>query len=321
MSKLGIGVMGCASIALKSTIPAIIKSDNYKLIGVASRTKEKAKHFATIFGCKAYNNYDLILLDNDIQMIYMPLPTGMHEEWIIKCLRHKKHVHAEKSLAINYDSAKRIIAVANEENKLVTENFMFKHHKQHDFVKNIISSGEIGKIRNFRSSFGFPPFKDPSNFRYSKKLGGGSILDAGAYTVKAAQMILGQNLNVLSSVLNMDPKNEVDVYGSATLVNEKSQVAQLSFGFSNFYQCNYEIWGSKGRLIAHKAFTPGINYKPRISIEKQDIIKSYEIQPDNHFLNILDNVFDLIHSSDYELNHKQLLNQSRILTEIQQKRN
>ena len=49
--KIKIGVMGCANIAEKSVIPAIIEHPNYELVAVASRTKEKAEGFAAAFSC------------------------------------------------------------------------------------------------------------------------------------------------------------------------------------------------------------------------------------------------------------------------------
>ena len=53
MQKLNIGVMGCATIAQRSMIPAIIKTKGWNLKAVASRTMQKAQQFADQFGCEA----------------------------------------------------------------------------------------------------------------------------------------------------------------------------------------------------------------------------------------------------------------------------
>ena len=84
---------------------------------------------------------------------------------------------------------------------------------------------------------------------------------------------------------------EVDLFGGAYLKSPNGMFAEVAFGFDNFYQCNYEIWGSKGKIIAQRAFTPGVEYKPRITLEQQGDVINYEIDAENHFVNIL-NYFD-----------------------------
>ncbi|MDB4534348.1 Gfo/Idh/MocA family oxidoreductase, partial [Vicingaceae bacterium] len=280
MNKLRIGVLGCANIARRSVIPAIKSIADFELVAIASRTKAKAQELANNFNCEAIEGYQNLIDRKDIDVIYMPLPTGLHEEWAIKALEAGKHIHIEKSLAMNYDSAIRMVDLAREKGLLIMENFMFLYHHQHDFVKGLIAQGEIGGIRCFRSSFGFPPL-DGDNFRYNKELGGGALLDAAAYTVRAAQLFLGNDIRVEAATLNT-MNTEVDLFGGAYLKSPNGMFAEVAFGFDNFYQCNYEIWGSKGKIIAQRAFTPGVEFKPTITLEQQGDVTNYEIGAENH---------------------------------------
>ena len=114
MKKIRIGVMGCAAIAKKSVIPAILAlPEQFELVAIASRTSEKAEEFAALFGCEAVTGYDY-LLQLDIDAVYIPLPTGLHEEWINKALLAGKHVYAEKSIASSFDSAKSMVENAKK---------------------------------------------------------------------------------------------------------------------------------------------------------------------------------------------------------------
>lgn len=100
--KIRIGVMGCADIAQRLVIPAIQQlGEKFKLVGVASRTADKARSFADRFACESIEGYNTLVLRDDIDAVYIPLPTGLHKEWIIKALEHGKHVYAEKSIAMN----------------------------------------------------------------------------------------------------------------------------------------------------------------------------------------------------------------------------
>lgn len=319
MGKLRIGVLGCAGIAKRSVIPAIIEMEGLELVAVASRTETKANEFAKLFNCEPIIGYQNLLDKKDIDVVYVPLPTGLHEEWVVKSLQAGKHVHVEKSLAKDYDSAKKMVDLARKNNLLIMENFMFLYHGQHQFVKDLITKDEIGEIRCFRSSFGFPPL-DSQNFRYNAALGGGALLDAAAYTLRASQQFLGADLNVEAASLNYN-KNEVDIYGGAFLKSTSGLFAEVAFGFDNFYQCNYEIWGSKGKISALRSFTPAIDFKPTIVLEKQGSIDSFEVDSDNHFINILNEFVRCVKEKDFEVKYKEVLNQSRLISELREKAN
>lgn len=317
MIKLRIGVLGCANIAQRSMIPAIQQVEEIELVAIASRTQKKADEFAKQFNCEAIEGYQNLLDRNDINIIYMPLPTGLHEEWVMKALQAGKHIHIEKSLAMNYDSAIRMVDIARDKGLLIMENFMFLYHNQHKFVKELIDKREIGELRCFRSSFGFPPLPE-DNFRFNTTLGGGALLDAAAYTVRASQLFLGNDLWVDAATLNNQGK-EVDIFGGAYLKSTNGLFAELAFGFDNFYQCNYEIWGSKGKIIAHRSFTPSPDFKPIITLEKQGGIENYEVEADNHFVNILKEFVHCVNTKQFEQKYEEILNQARLLQELRDK--
>ncbi len=318
--KLRIAIMGCADIAKRLVIPAMQqKSSIFEIVGIASRTAEKAKEFSDLFSIPAFTGYETLLDPSlGIDLIYMPLPTGLHEEWVINSLSASKHVLVEKSLALNYGSATTMVELAKKKNLLLAENFMFRHHRQHQFVFGKLNEGVLGEIRLFRSCFGFPPLQ-PNNFRYDPEVGGGALLDAGAYTVSAARWFLGEELEVSSAILHVNNATESDEWGHVTLMNKEGQTAQLSFGFDNYYQCNYELWCSKGRIVAERAFTPKPNERPVISLEVTSVSEQCHAEPDNHFANILEDVYNAIQAKDHEKYLNNVLNQSRILSSIKEK--
>lgn len=315
MSKLKVGVMGCANIAIRTVIPTMIGMNSYDVVSVASRSAKKAEETARRFGCRAVTGYEALLADDTLDAIYMPLPTGLHEEWVLKCLNAGKHVLVEKSLAMNYASAQLLVDAARSKNLLIMENFMFLYHQQHKIIKNLIEDGQIGEVRCFRSSFGFPPLA-PDNFRYNLALGGGSLLDAAAYTVRASQLFLGNDLHVGGAVLNHSGPGNADIYGGAFLSTPNGAFSEVAFGFDNFYQCDYEIWGSRGKITAKKAFTPKPAERPKILIERQNVVTETLSDPDNHFENILSEFQTVIHSGEYAGKYTEIVQQSRLLQEI-----
>ena len=314
---LKIGVMGCANIAWRSMMPAMNECDRVQLCAVASRSKAKAQKFANRFGCEAVLGYEALLDRDDLEAIYMPLPTGLHHHWLLETLKAGKHILVEKSFAMNYNSAREIIDLARQKKLSIVENFLFPHHSQHQWVNNLLERKAIGEIQLLRSTFGFPPL-NKDNFRYNPELGGGALLDTGAYTVKAATLFLGKKLKLLGASLRYDASNGVDILGDAMFVNPIGQIAQLSFGFDYYYQCNYELFGTQGKLIVERAFTPPLGFKPTVRLESQDIKQQFTLEADNHFINMLDFFVTTIKQQQFSIHWDTLLDQARLLDAIQQ---
>lgn len=320
MKKLyKVGILGCANIAIRSLLPAFFKADRFEILAVASRQLDKAKELAGQYNCRAYGGYGELLDDPDVDLVYIPLPTGLHYEWVMKALNRHKHVISEKSLATDYEEVENLVQIARKNGLLLIENFQFRFHSQHQWVRACLQRNEIGDIRCFRSSFGFPPFSDSSNIRYSQKLGGGALLDAGAYTVKAMQVILPEYTFSLRAASLFRPSGaEVDIWGGAYFHCNDGIVAELSFGFDNYYQCNYEIWGSTGKLIATRAFTAPMDLSPIIILEKQGYKEEISLPKDDHFDNMLKHVAHCLDKREYEQEYAQNLIQSYHLCQIKQ---
>ena len=317
--KIRIGVLGCAGIANRYMIPAILETQDLELAAVASRTLEKAKAYTDRFGGEAIEGYENLLNRRDIDAVYVPLPTGLHEPWILLALQKGKHVFAEKSLAMNIVSAQRMLNSAKENRLVLMEDFMYRYHSQHGFVFDQLKQKAIGELRLLRSYFGFPPL-DSHNFRYDKVLGGGAILDAAAYTVNVSRLFLGNDLEVGFASLFYDRIREVCIHGSALLYSPATGLSALiAFGFDNYYQCNYELWGNKGIIHCDRSFTPPPDFKPTVRISLPEGIQTFTLPADNHFKNIMREFVHCIQQQQYVKHQEDLFHQSRLLTALQEK--
>ena len=309
--------MGCAAIADRSVIPAILSLPQcFKLVAVASRNVDKAREFADRFGCEAVIGYDTLLNRQDIQAIYMPLPTGLHKKWINEALSKGKHVYAEKSIAMNYADASQMVEKAENFDIALMEGFMFQYHSQHQVVFEILNSGEIGEVRHFASKFGFPPL-ETGNFRYDNDIGGGALLDAAGYVVRSAHFILGDSFKVESATMKLDANTGASLWGTAFMCDGSGVGASLSFGFDNFYQCSYEIWGSEGKLTADRAFTPRFDFKPKIIVETKKGSRIIEAAADNQFVKAMKEFYGIISGKSEKQKHfGEILLQSKSLDRI-----
>ena len=315
-----IGVLGCAKIAIRSLIPELHHHDDFELVGIASRSIEKASVLAEQYGCQAMS-YEAMVTHLDIDAVYVPLPTSLHAEWVVRCLNNRKHVLCEKSLGCSLSEVEAMTLLARKNKLLLMENFQFRFHSQHEFVKKIIADGVLGNVRCVRAAFGFPPFADGlTNIRYDQDLGGGALLDTGSYMIKISTYLLGHDMTVKASTLNYISGYEVEMGGSIYLQSASGIVSETAFGFDNFYQCNYEIWGSKGKVTVKRAYTVPPSVEPEIIIETSAGIEVRLLPADNHYKNMLTYFFKTILSGEYDIEYKeniiqaQLIEQTRLLS-------
>ncbi|GAA0322564.1 Gfo/Idh/MocA family oxidoreductase [Actinoallomurus spadix] len=264
-----VGVLGCADIAWRRTLPAMAASPLLTVAAHASRDPAKAGRFAERFGGEPLTCYRALLDRADIDAVYVPLPAALHAEWATRAVEAGKHVLVEKPLTTSHAATVRLLAAGRARGLVVQENLMFLHHPQHTAVQKMVDDGRIGELRAFTASMGIPR-RAGEDIRLRSELGGGALLDVGVYPVRAAQLFLGPHLDVRGAALRHDASYGVDVGGAALLARADGVTAELSFGFGMSYRNMYALWGEDGRISLHRAFTPPDTWQPVIEIRHGD---------------------------------------------------
>ncbi|WP_199444320.1 Gfo/Idh/MocA family protein [Umezawaea beigongshangensis] len=264
-----IGVLGCARVAWRRFLPAAVRVPDVRVVAVASRDAGRAERFAREFGCLPVTGYRELLARDDLDAVYVAVPTGLHAEWAAEAVLAGKHVLVEKPLATTCAEAAALLDLAAREGRCAAENRMFVHHPQHDAVRELVADGAIGGLRVFTAAMAVPPMPR-DDVRYRAALGGGALLDVGYYPIHAALLHLGSGLEVVGAALRRDPELGVDVVGDALLRDRDGVSAHLVFGFEHHYRSHYELWGTAGRIALDHAFTPPPERRPVVRVERPD---------------------------------------------------
>ena len=315
-SKIKFGIIGCSSIAKKSTIPAIISNKNSTVEMIGSRSITKAKKFAKEFACNKFGNYDDVLKNENIDAVYISLPMSMHEKWAIKAAKAGKHILCEKSLTLSHNSAKKIVKECKNNNVKIIENFVFKFHPQHKKILDIIAKNKIGTIHSFSAKYGFNVLFSNKNFRFNKKLGGGSLNDVGCYLISASTFIFNDLPTSVFCNLEINNKFNIDTRGSILLTFSKNRSALVSFSYDNYFQSTYDVWGTKGLIRTERAFNVDKDMKTMISLNQNDKIKKIIIPSANQFQLAIE---DFCNKIKYDSNNtfaKEFLNQALIMDAV-----
>ena len=338
-----IGIICPSEIAFRRFMPALKKAEKdivFAGIGYASpeewfgdtskvtvetikeqqeRERGKAQTFIDAYGGKIYDGYKTLIQASEIDAIYLPLPPALHYKWAKFALESGKHVFVEKPSTCYLKDTEELISIANKKNLALHENYMFVFHNQIKELNEIIAEGsQVGTPRLFRITFGFPR-RDLNDFRYNKKLGGGALLDAGGYTMRYATELLGKTAKVTTAQVNYDPDFEVEIFGSATMVNDEGLTAQLAFGMDNDYRCDIEVWGSKGTITSGRILTAPVGCVPSYTLKQNQEYSQHNFSEDDAFFKSIERFVNCIKEDDIRVeNYGILLKQEQLVQQFRE---
>jgi len=147
MDKLKMGVLGCSGHYAKRIAVPILESLLVEPYAIASRDLKKSQDFAKKWGfSKAYGSYEELLADPEVDFIYNPLPNHLHLEWIKKAADAGKPMLCEKPLTLNAQEARLAARYCAERQVPLMEAFMYRFHPQWQRTRDLIRSGEIGRL-------------------------------------------------------------------------------------------------------------------------------------------------------------------------------
>ena len=240
------GILGAGRIAEKFCT-ALNFVEGAEVYAVASRDIDKAKAYADKFNAaKFYNNYDDLINDDQVDIIYIATPHAFHYEQTLACLRNKKAVLCEKPMSLGYGQTKQMIETANENKVFLMEGMWTGCMPFMEKIQALIMEDVIGSIQCLSADFGFTAPVDLESRLYNKSLGGGAMMDVGVYPLYLATAILGapSQLKVISKLA----ATGVDEYINIALKYPTGETAQLLS--SIVFNTNVEaaIIGTKGRI-------------------------------------------------------------------------
>lgn len=304
------GVISTAEIAQTQVIPAILRSENAELVSIASRDC-KAKVVAEKFSIpKYYESYEELLRDPEIEAVYIPLPNHLHSKWVIEAAKNGKHVLVEKPAALTTEEAADMIQVCKDNNVKFMEAFMYQFHPQHKRVQDIMKSGEIGEIKFMRAGFSFFLEDRKGNIRMNKEMGGGSIYDVGCYCIHAVRNILGSEPVTVEAFAELCPQTGIDLTAIVHMKMENSVNCVIDSSFDMSFRQEYEIVGSKGRILVPHAYRPDVVSHDAVIIigDRSESIAGdqYKIQIE-HFSKAIINNSEPFYSTENTLNNMRVI--------------
>ncbi|MCC9602488.1 Gfo/Idh/MocA family oxidoreductase [Stieleria sp. JC731] len=281
------GILSTANIARKNW-KGIRLSGNGVVAGVSSRSADRADQF--IDECQrevsfenrpiAFEGHQSLLDSDQIDAVYVPLPTGLRKDWVIAAAKAGKHVLIEKPIADTAEDAQEMLAACRENNVQLMDGVMFDHSQRIKQVRDAVKNGELGSIRRIQAHFSFTGDKEfqSGNIRTDPKLERhGCLGDLGWYCIrlilwsmdwKAPSQVSGKTIHKLS-------REGVDgwVPGefSGELVFEGGPTASFFCSFLSFNQQTATISGDEGYISLDDYVLPLYGSHTSFDINRHDL--------------------------------------------------
>lgn len=265
---LRIGIVSTANIGISHVIPAIQNSSNCIVAAIASRDIKKARKVARQFDVPlTFGSYEDLLASDEIDAVYIPLPTSQHIEWTLKSAAAGKHVLCEKPIALKASDIKSLIKARDKNGVIVSEAFMVTYHPQWLKVKELLRKGSIGKLRHVQASFAYHNV-DPDNMRNTVELGGGVIPDIAVYPVVATRFVTEAEPAKVHAIVDFDPKFKTDRYAT---VQAQFKDFDMSFYVSTQMALRQSIvfHGDKGFIELTAPFNSNIYAGDEVRLHNQ----------------------------------------------------
>ena len=210
------GFLGSAAIARKNW-KAIRVSGNGRVVAVASRSLDRARAFIqeceaevpqldpsrapttdAVEPVDAVEGYEALLARSDIDAVYIPLPTGVRKQWVLRAAAAGKHVLCEKPIAVNAQDAREMVDACASAGVQFMDGVMFDHSLRLAGVRDSLDSaqrfGELQRIQTHFSFCGDESFAH-SNIRTRTDLEPhGCLGDLGWYCIRFTLWAMGDRL-------------------------------------------------------------------------------------------------------------------------------
>jgi predicted dehydrogenase len=251
------GIIGCGKVTEVKSGPAFNKVKNSALVAVMRRDASLAEDYARRHNVpKFYTSAPDLINDKEVNAVYVATPPGSHAEYAIAAIKAGKPVYIEKPMALNFAECQKINEAGQQYNVPVFVAYYRRALPGFLLVKNLIESGQIGKVRFLQMQlfkYASPDEKSGNlPWRVNPEIsGGGHFFDLACHQLDYLDFLFGPVVKVKSVALNLAGLYRAEDYVSAEFMFENDIAGTAIWCFSVSDKSGrdiIEIFGEKGSI-------------------------------------------------------------------------
>jgi len=319
MKILGVAVWGLGSHAINRIIPALDSMEQISLIGVCSRSQKNVEECSLSWSCIGWTEPEEMLENNQVDVVIISSPIGIHAFQASQVLNTGKHVWCEKPLSCSHKDTELLVQLAKNKDLMLAESFMYMHHSQFKVAQEFISNSENGLLNSIVCRFGIPALSKPG-FRDNISLGGGAFWDLASYPVSAVlELLPNQTAKVIfAELIYESEESNLDSNGRVLLKFSGGTTAYLEWAVGVAYKNEVDLWLENASFFTDKIFSKPDNYQPVYHIRdnngNEELVYGEKM---NQFIQMFEYFYNVIDSPQlYNHMYQDILKRSRLMQEI-----
>jgi UDP-N-acetyl-2-amino-2-deoxyglucuronate dehydrogenase len=242
----GFGIVGSGVIA-SIHAEAIAMLPAARLVAVTDVAPEAAKSLAGTFGCAAEPDLDALLARDDVGVVSVCVPSGLHAEVGVRAAAAGKHLVVEKPIDVSLAAADRLIGAAAAAGVAVTVVSQHRFDPGLIELRRLIDRGALGRLVLGEAStkwYRTQGYYDSAPWRGTWGLDGGSLMNQGIHYVDLLLWCMGPVAEVTA------------LYATQTHQVEVEDTALAALRFSS---------GAAGTIVSSTAVFPGFPQRLEIT--------------------------------------------------------
>lgn len=191
--KLGVALVGLGYYSRDLLAPALQLTQHCELRGIVTGSPGKIPLWQkqyTIPDKNVYNyeNMHTIANNDDIDVVYVVVPTALHLKYALIAANAGKHVWCEKPMAMTVSECQEMIQVCKKNKQRLSIGYRMQHEPNTQTVMQYAKQKPYGEITGLKANAGYGGTGGPADYwRMQKHMGGGAMYDMGVYAVNAAR--------------------------------------------------------------------------------------------------------------------------------------
>jgi predicted dehydrogenase len=247
---LRFGIIGLGGIAERFA-KVLSSAEGASLAAVASRDRARSEAFARKYGAaKAHDGYLDLILDPEVDAVYIALTHNLHYEYAKACLENGKALLCEKPLVTTRADAESLAAISRSRGLLLMEAMWTRCLPAVRKAKAWVEEGRIGSVKLIEAAFCSKAPYDPKSRLFDPKLAGGGLFDLGVYPIEFATGILGEDPTAVSGAASIG-ETGVDCFASMSLGFPGGAVASLACGLTARAPLDARVCGDSGSIVVY----------------------------------------------------------------------
>jgi predicted dehydrogenase len=252
--KIRIGMIGCGGIA-RGHVKRLLEIPEAEIVALNDTSEasiERIKESSPeIQGLPVFADYRDMLASVALDAVEIATPHTLHFQQAMDAIDRGLHVLLEKPMVCSVDHAKKLIANAEEKNRIIVLSYQRHYQPQYRYIKKVVEDGDLGEV-TFVAALQCQQWKKGTagKWRQVPELsGGGQLNDSGSHLIDIILWTTGLAVDSVHGYID-NCGTPVDINSALALKFQNGAQGTVSVvGDAPCWYEDFTIWGEKGVIF------------------------------------------------------------------------